>query len=519
MRLSLPESKLTLNDTATAVMKNDQYNSFTFNLKATAKIRHDQMEGRDYLVVPCVMMTAGVHEGSQGPLYYPADEMMKTPEVWNYKPVVVYHPQLNGQGISACDPVVITKQKIGVLMGTRFEDGEWKTECWLEEDKANEVDDRVLAAIENGDMMEVSTGLFTDNEMEEGEWNGKKYIGIARNLRPDHLAILPDLTGACSIEDGAGLLRNVAKLKGAEALLANHLALQFNELSHNEIWKALNATINSPGNDMNTWVSDVFDDFFLYEKGSKIYYQKYSVSADDVVKLEGIRMEAEKQIQYVLSDGTIVGNEKTKAGKPKVLKNKFTGNKKENDMDKEKIVDGLIANAKLPWTEEDRDTLMALNDGQLEWMVTNSEEKAPPEENQPEGTPPAGAPETPETPAETPEGEKPTANEDVTVDQFIDNAPEGLRGMLKAGLDSFREEKDALIKKITANKRNKFTPEYLQNRELDELKALVHLAWVPESKPEPASVYFGGLGEAQPVGNQAEEEEPLVAPVMNFEEK
>ena len=41
-----------------------------------------------------------------------------------------------------------------------------------------------------------------------GDWNGKAYVGIARNYRPDHLAILPDMKGACSIADGAGLCRN-----------------------------------------------------------------------------------------------------------------------------------------------------------------------------------------------------------------------------------------------------------------------------------------------------------------------
>jgi hypothetical protein len=36
-------------------------------------------------------------------------------------------------------------------------------------------------------------------------FNGVKYEGIARNLRPDHLAILPDDKGACSLEDGCGV--------------------------------------------------------------------------------------------------------------------------------------------------------------------------------------------------------------------------------------------------------------------------------------------------------------------------
>jgi hypothetical protein len=47
-----------------------------------------------------------------------------------------------------------------------------------------------------------------DVQKQVGTLNGMEYGRIARNLMPDHLAILPDKIGACSIADGAGLLRN-----------------------------------------------------------------------------------------------------------------------------------------------------------------------------------------------------------------------------------------------------------------------------------------------------------------------
>ena len=76
--------------------------NITANLKASS-LRYDEMEGREYVVCPMVMLTEGVHRGSNGPLYYPKGELSKTPAVWNYKPVVVYHPTMNGKPISACD--------------------------------------------------------------------------------------------------------------------------------------------------------------------------------------------------------------------------------------------------------------------------------------------------------------------------------------------------------------------------------------------------------------------------------
>ena len=171
-------------------------------------VRHDRMEDRDFLVVPMVILTEGVHNGSEGAFYYPKEELSKTPAAWNHKPVVVYHPTMNGVGISACDPVVINNRKVGLMMNTRFEAGKLKSEAWLEKDRANKVDERIMQAVEKGEMMELSTGVYIDNDMTPGDWNGESYVGIARNYRPDHLALLPDKIGACSIKDGAGLLRN-----------------------------------------------------------------------------------------------------------------------------------------------------------------------------------------------------------------------------------------------------------------------------------------------------------------------
>ena len=74
---------------------NTTFQTLVANL--TGMVRKDTLEGREHLVVPMVMMVEGVLDGSNGPLFYPAEEMAKLPQGWNEKPVVVQHP--NG---SAC---------------------------------------------------------------------------------------------------------------------------------------------------------------------------------------------------------------------------------------------------------------------------------------------------------------------------------------------------------------------------------------------------------------------------------
>ncbi len=223
--------------------KHNSFRAVTTNI-SKVQVRHETMEGTDYLVVPMVMLTEGVHSGSNGPLYYPPEELGKTPVVWNHKPIVVYHPTMEGQAISACDPDVINTQKVGVIMGAEYTAGKLKAEAWLNPKRLKEVDSRILTAIEAGQPMEISTGLFTDNDAEEGEWNGEKYVAIARNFRPDHLAILPDQKGACSLADGAGLLRNQQIGPSGQALYAQRVLqvaaeLVANELSMGEIQNQL----------------------------------------------------------------------------------------------------------------------------------------------------------------------------------------------------------------------------------------------------------------------------------------
>ena len=181
------------------------------------RFRTETLEGKKHVVVPCVLAVEGVLNGSKGPLYYPSSELRASVPHWNGRPVVIYHPDMQ-HNCMAGNPTVFTRQKVGTVFNVRFEGKALKGECWLDADRLQAVDWRVLTAVNRGEVMEVSTGLFTDNDPSPGHFNGRKYDANARNHRPDHLAILPDLKGACSIADGAGLCRN--EVAEEEPLLA-----------------------------------------------------------------------------------------------------------------------------------------------------------------------------------------------------------------------------------------------------------------------------------------------------------
>ena len=176
------------------------------------RVRREVRDGRPYLVAPVTMIVPGVLAGSSGPLFYSIDELRKNPgKTWNGVPITVGHPQSpDGIPLSADDPEILERQQVGVVLKARISNGKLVAEGWFDAEALRRVDKRILERLEIGQPIELSTGLFTDKEPvpHGATYFGRRYVGIARNLRGDHLAILPDSLGACSVSDGCGVLAN-----------------------------------------------------------------------------------------------------------------------------------------------------------------------------------------------------------------------------------------------------------------------------------------------------------------------
>lgn len=167
-------------------------------------------EGLPHIIVPVTLLTVGVHSGSGGPVLYLEEEISKFPAAWNGEPVPIYHPTTeDGSPVSCNSPEIIEAQTYGRLFNVFYGDGKLKGEIWLNENKLRMHEPQLLARILSGDSIEVSTGLWSDDEIIQGIWQNEQYNGIVRNIRPDHLAILPDQIGACSLADGCGIRANV----------------------------------------------------------------------------------------------------------------------------------------------------------------------------------------------------------------------------------------------------------------------------------------------------------------------
>lgn len=172
-----------------------------------ATTRYALLDGRKHLVVPVVALVAGVVNG----FLVEPEELRKFADAWNGRPLPVRHPQAGDEYISANSPEIIERQVVGQFFNARIAVGDRLAgELWLDIAKCEALGGDALAVLhrlERGQPIEVSTAYFCDIDPIAGNHNGQSYTGIQRNLRPDHLALLPDEVGACSWKDGCGAPR------------------------------------------------------------------------------------------------------------------------------------------------------------------------------------------------------------------------------------------------------------------------------------------------------------------------
>lgn len=176
---------------------------------ASARVRSVQRDGREWLVAPMTLIVPGVLNGSKGPLLYTLGEIKKNHDSWNHIPIVVNHPYVDGVPVSARDPDILEKFGVGHVFNALVR-GKLVAEGWFDVAKLAKVEPDVLNSLRANRKIELSTGLFTTNvPAPKGvTFNGRGYSYIAKDFRPDHLAILTHERGACSLDDGCGVLVN-----------------------------------------------------------------------------------------------------------------------------------------------------------------------------------------------------------------------------------------------------------------------------------------------------------------------
>jgi hypothetical protein len=172
---------------------------FTNQAKSISK------DGKSYLVVPGVP----VREQVMNTYLLPASEIH--PEDWDGTPISIRHARKNNGSVQVEHPDVPI---IGHLTNTSWDDSNKRmlADYWIDEAEAMRWPEGqvILGSIKNGQMLETSTAYWADEQYTPGVFNGKSYQTVHRNPKRDHIAIFPDSQiGACSIQDGCGVNRNM----------------------------------------------------------------------------------------------------------------------------------------------------------------------------------------------------------------------------------------------------------------------------------------------------------------------
>lgn len=496
--------------------------------------RPAQFMGRDHVVVPVVMVVEGVHAGSAGAMFYPSEEIKATAEQWDGAPITVQHPTDKDGNLTTARnaPEFI----IGHIQDSIW-DGKLRSEAWIDIEKANDISQEIMTIVRGDGQLQVSTGLFSDDEVIKGDWKGEFYNAIVRNIIPDHLALLPGGEGACNWQDGCGVRVNQKggenmKFKGfdekdlnpvssvpvsvLQAYLNNQIGeasewegkFKTNELSHGDIRGQIQGFVNAnDGPGKWNFVRDVFDKYFVYSfevegQSTKMYKQGYSLNASEAVELTGDKVEVLQKTEYILKNNKKFNRKEDKMG-----------DKKDEKCCPEKVA-ALIANEKSNYVEKDSEWLENMEEAQLDKMIANvgiseetektlviaAVEKAFGEaiNNGEMVKVEKKGPEEKETP--------------LTAESYIANAPAEIQDVLRSSLNMHKEKKAALIDQIVANEQNRFAKEQLENKDVGELEniaALIPLKVVDERGQQVSyAANSGGIND------NTNKEEPYVMPEM-----
>jgi hypothetical protein len=397
------------------------------------------------------MMTEGVHNG----IYHSIDELGKFAHTWNGIPVTVNHPQVAGTHVSANEPTILERYQVGEVFHSFVEDNKLKGEVWLDEDRLREVSPTAFAYIMSKKPMDVSLGITNEYHDTPGVWNGENYQVIAINHRPDHLALLPNGTGACSWEDGAGIRVNEQNKQQKVH------PISFYSVSLSEKVRAVSRLVDTLDDERCiNFVEDVYESHVIYRArsidGSNTQEQWFKRSfsyTNNMAEWTGPAEPVVREIKY------------------KVVNNSEGGN---TGMRKEKI-DKLIAAG--VFEESARTMLESMDAGVFEAL------KVP-------------EPKTVEKIVEVEKKGEISVNEALEVlkkDEKVDLIsllPDETRQVLQESVTLYNAHKEALVEKIKAYEGNAFTEDELKSMSPAQLSKIA--AFIKEPSQEP--VHFGLLG-------------------------
>lgn len=455
----------------------------------TSALHRELFEGREHVVVPAILLVGDIvirANGSAGPELVPAEELSKAPAAWNGRPVLTDHPP-NGL---ANEPRTLEAMSFGQLFNSRFDDGKLKTEVWADVEKVNRLSSDFITNAEAGTMMENSVGVFMTLQEVSGVRNGEEFVGIWRDIVPEHLAVLPQgVKGACGIDDGCGANRLA---KGGQMNLANFVSrirqLQDAGTSDSDLHAKLTAALRAvvPGFD---WVEDVFQEsstviYSVFLENSFAFWRHSFTIDNGAVTLAGEPEQVEPMTTFQTlsldNDSGLCDTDTAISVSTTTTGHGIGDEEMANDTRKAKLVQELIDCSCTQFGENHRVALETLEVDALEMLQPTPDVPVVVVDDEPEGA---------VTSLEPPELAVPDGHVLLTTEELA---------LLKESADAFHmqqaEEKSDIVETLSASQKT-FDKAELDTMPVSSLRKMVAL----QREMQPDVVYAG----AEPAGRQA----------------
>lgn len=268
-----------------------------------ASIRREQHNGREHIVVPSFTLPDGVIMNNG---LYPKEEIDKAYEGLEGTLAPLSHPMVDGDYVSARQPEAINAYHVGAWnrnvkrVGNRV-----AIEKWIDVEfaKNSESGRALLSAIDKGEPIHTSTGIFLDREITP---NADGYGWIARNMVFDHDAILIGETGAATPADGVGMMVNKTFVINSAIPVANEDAL---DDSYGEKLAILSEAVKErfATSDSYAYVQDFDDRALVYCTPEGTYTIDYHYEGDNPI-LTGESKVVTVETSYKVKTNSLMAN-------------------------------------------------------------------------------------------------------------------------------------------------------------------------------------------------------------------
>lgn len=260
---------------------------------------------KTFLVVPGVPLREQVLNN----YLVPADEIARSVVSWNGTPITLNHPKKNNGSVNVPDPDVAV---IGHFYNAQWEPdyARMTGEYWIDVDEALKwkEGETIIKNVKGGKILETSTAYYADDEQIEGEFGGRTYSMIHRNLLNDHIAILTNEAGACSVKDGCGVNRNVKMNQcDCDCPFRNEESLDKKLMDVRAAFEKefVRPSDNAIPSASYLWIREIFDGYVIVEDGSNLQRVNYGRDPEGNPVFSPRDQWQKVELQYVTANADV----------------------------------------------------------------------------------------------------------------------------------------------------------------------------------------------------------------------